>query len=215
MFKRILRGHPGQQSELGGVCTALCSFWIAFHATRNSRHPFTEGRSLWQYLFNGDGTLNIGAAQNIAIAHQKSTGNQISYFGTFLEKFDVHRQTTSPSGAPVSFDLQEYGKAFVQRFMPLITAFPGYSLIETRGQNHGGGKGHMMVAHVAKDGVRYLDPNYGEFRFPCVKSFETWFRYAMKYDSKHNRYIRVARFETRKQPRGMTRRMATRQTFRA
>jgi hypothetical protein len=174
LYKMILRGREREMAPMGGVCATVCAFWVVFHAKQDSGGSmFTRGRSVWDYLFNGDG-LNMGAAQNIAIEHHKSTGDQLNYLAEFMKKFNIVRRTKAMSGSPISPIFIPFNMTTVLNCAHAITAHGGYKLLQYKKALDGSGAGHMTAAWSDGTDVLFMDPNMGEFWLPTRKAFGAW-----------------------------------------
>lgn len=177
MYKMVLRGVPGAQKEMGGVCATLAAFWIAFHSSQDSGagKSFTKGRSVWDYLFEDNGLmLNMGAAMNIVVEHHQSSGNQLNYLETFLKKFGITKRTSSMSGAAIVPYFQPFTSGTTHLCADMITRNNGYKLIQLKKTTTGAGGGHMVAAWSDGSDVLFMDPNFGEFWLPNAGAFKTW-----------------------------------------
>jgi hypothetical protein len=174
LYKMVLRnGQP-----MGGVCMTLCAFWIVFHALqdRPGGKTFTNGRSVWDYLFK-DGGLNLGAAQNIVVEHHLSSGDQLTYFDNFMKKFEIKYRPNNISGAPLSNSYQPFSYNSLMAAGRLITTANGYKMISLKKTNDGSGGGHAVTAWYDGHDVAFMDPNFGEFWFPNRGAFLAWFQF--------------------------------------
>lgn len=175
-YKMVLRGKtPGSQSEMGGVCATIAAFWIAFRSDQDigSNASFTKGRSVWDYLFTHGG-LNTGAAMNITVEHHMSSGDQLSYFEAFLNKFKLYKTHSSSfieSNSTTAYDVT--AAAFEQN---------GYKLVQLKQTKNGSGNGHMVALYTVGHEVFFMDPNWGEFWFPDRKAFNLWLSRLWGYD---------------------------------
>lgn len=172
LYKKVRRGS----GVMGGACYAISAFWVIFHATQGSDHPFTKDRTIWQYLFD-QGGLNLGAAQNIVVEHRESSRiGQTLYFDQQLGKFGLVRRKEIVSGEVMEVSGsashittsagkgRAIGNAIVQQG-------EGYRTISLKRATGGG---HAVAGWVGQD-VSFMDPNYGEFWFPNHPSFTEWF----------------------------------------
>ncbi len=173
MYKMVLRnGQP-----MGGVCMTLCAFWIAFHAMQDKGgNSFTKNRSVWDYLFN-DGGLNLGAATNIVVEHKQSSGDQLTYFDAFLQKFKIMFRDKSISGGTLSNAYLPLSFTSIFACGRQITTANGYKMISLKKTTGGGGGGHAVAAWYDNADVLFMDPNYGEFWLPNRNAFLAWFNY--------------------------------------
>lgn len=169
-YKMVLRnGKP-----MGGVCAAVCAFWIAFHSSQDSGYgaDFVRGRSVWDYLFN-QGGINAGAAINITIEHHKSSGQQIQYFENFLKKFHVVRRHNMATGVLLEREVALTKPSLMAALNAVIAARGGgYKLLALTSAT----SGHAVAAFVGQD-VLFMDPNLGEFWLPNAKAFRAWWNF--------------------------------------
>lgn len=175
MYKMVLRGREGHQREMGGVCATIAAFWVAFHSAQDTgaNASFTKGRSVWDYLFDGNG-LNLGAATNITVEHHKSSGNQLTYFEDFLKKFKLKKRTKTMSGGNVPNVWMPFSANSAFSVADAITSQNGYKLIQLKKTLDGSGGGHMVAAWSDMQDVLFMDPNFGEFWFPNKTAFKIW-----------------------------------------
>jgi hypothetical protein len=185
-YKMVLRGGK----PMGGVCATICAFWVVFHAQQDAgnykKHGFTDGRSVWDYLFK-EGGVNIGAAQNITVEHHLSSGDQIAYFENFMKKFKVVRRKNVVTGDALSVELP-ISRTQLMRCADAITSRTGgYKLISLKKQ----GGGHMVAAYCGGSDVVFMDPNYGEFWLPSKAAFKAWFQFFVNntYDQTYGKMI--------------------------
>lgn len=196
MYKMILRGKTiGKKSEMGGVCATIAAFWIVFHSkAQDGISGFTRGRSVWEYLFDSNDNLNLGAAQNITIEHHLSSGDQLSYLETFMQKFNVVRRMKSMSGAPIQLKFIPFNPASCISCAKGIGQYNGYKLIQLKKTLDGSGGGHMVSAWYDTQDVLFMDPNYGEFWLPDIKAFQGWLMYYRSNFYKKYKSMRVHTF---------------------
>lgn len=171
LYKKVTRGN----GVMGGACYAIAAFWIAFHGTQGSNHPFTQDRSVWDYLFK-QGGLQLGAAMNVVVEHRESSRiGQTRYFDATLEKFGIIRRGEFTSGANMEVAGSAAGIGQAHRGGAIggaiIEKGEGYRTISLRRATGGG---HAVAAWVGQD-VAFMDPNFGEFWFPDHQSFRKWF----------------------------------------
>lgn len=174
MYKMVLR----KGSPMGGLCATLCAFWVVFHAQQDAgtAEGFTQGRSLWEYLFQ-NGTLNLGAATNITVEHHQSTGNQIHYLEGLMHKFKVERRKRTMGGDVITAVPIVLSYTTLMACARHITAVGGYKLLSLKPNTNGTGSGHMVAAWYDQQDVLFMDPNYGEFWLPDRMAFLAWFQF--------------------------------------
>jgi hypothetical protein len=159
-FKR-----PGVR--MGGVCQALCAYWIAFHAT---------DRDFWGWLTTPQGYMRVDVAKTIIASQLASYGdetfeNRSRWERSFLGAFGVIPQA---AGRWYEQDLSkvtgEIRGQIISRALGSPQARWGYRSIGLYRP-----VGHCLAAWVGKD-VTFFDPLYGEYWFEDRANFARWFR---------------------------------------
>lgn len=175
MYKMVLKGTEGSQSEMGGVCATIVVFWMAFHSSQDtgSNAAFTKGRSVWDYLFDANG-LNLGAAMNITVEQRQGNGSQLAYLDKLLQRFGLAKRQKTMSGANVPCVWMPFSAASAFRVADAITGQNGYKMIQLKKTLNGSGPGHMVGAWSDMSDVLFMDPNFGEFWFPDKTAFKIW-----------------------------------------
>ncbi|MDA3962969.1 MAG: YopT-type cysteine protease domain-containing protein [Planctomycetota bacterium] len=172
LYKKVTRGS----GVMGGACYSIAAFWIVFHATQGSNHPFTQNRSVWDYLFK-QGGLQLNAAMNIVVEHRESSRiGQTQYFDATLKKFNIIRRKEIVAGTNMEVaGSAGHLAAGAHRGNAIANAIiekgEGYRTISLRRATGGG---HAAAAWVGTD-VCFMDPNFGEFWFPSHAQFRAWF----------------------------------------
>jgi len=178
MYKMVLFGKQkglGTQEEMGGVCATIASFWTVFHAkAEDGIQGFTRGRSVWDYLFDSQGNLNLGAAQNIVIEQHRSCGNQLNHIEAFMQKFNMVRRTKTTCGTELHMRFIPFTPASCMGCAKAIGQLNGYKLIQLKKTPNGSGSGHMVAAWYDGQDILFMDPNYGEFWLPNIQAFQQW-----------------------------------------
>jgi hypothetical protein len=180
MYRMVDRGGK----PMGGVCATLCAYWIVFHAVQDADqpNPFTNSRSVWDYLFN-EGGLKIGAAQNIVIEHHQSTqvdaATQRRYLDELLKRFNIVKRTKGIVGDVLTEQPVPMTFTSLLNCARNITQAGGYKSIEFKPNTDGTGPGHEVCAWCDSADVVFVDPNFGEFWLPGPAEFQAWFRLYM------------------------------------
>ncbi len=190
----------------GGVCKALCMYWIGYHAT---------DKDFWGWLFDEKNKAQINTAVNIISTHNSyynRDGSKEDWAKKFLSRYRVIPQK-GVKGNPVppitgnagpvkakendETKQRQAGAALAAQIAPLKrTALnEGYRQLSIggggdRNDPKQGGR-HAVVAWVAED-VLFFDPNHGEYWFERTDMFRQWFmeywlltRYAKRYQGEY------------------------------
>ena len=170
-----------------GICQALAAKWIAQHANDDS---------LWNWLFS-KGTTNVkqSAIANLMInftesvqrtgklanptTKDKNTGGEFyqdfvtdKYLGLYGIQRRKSTQASYLGTMKNPIPVGNWGTALASRFQESWLNAKGgsYILISILGNG-----GHAMAAYVGED-VAFFDPNFGEFWFPSINEFYSWFQ---------------------------------------
>jgi hypothetical protein len=173
--------------NLNGVCKALCTYWIATHAT---------DEDFWGWLQRDGGIIRVAQASFIIDAHvsylgEIETGRNAAgeaWERTRLGAYDVIPQ--GYDGARKEFSVNQLtpymrGHLLAARIAPDRRRW-GYKSISVY---RGGQRGHSLAAWVGND-VLFFDPNFGEFWFEDVRNFKKWFAQYWTITGNGKRYDR-------------------------
>lgn len=170
-----------------GICQALSAKWIAEHANDGS---------LWNWLFDtGSTTVKPAAVANLMInftesvqrtgrlanptTRDKDTGGdfyQDFVTDKYLRLYGLTRRQAAQGRFMGSMKnrlpVGAAGHQLASRFQEswLNARGGSYILISIMGNG-----GHAMAAYVGKD-IAFFDPNFGEFWFPSINEFYSWFK---------------------------------------
>lgn len=147
----------------GGVCKALCMYWLINHA---------KGGDFWAWVATVKGIASVINTQSTGEVHAQRThafgsvpgqiehtGDHDAWIDQMLANAGIMR--ISQNQSTVKFD----------DAAELVIDLTGqYKLIGLRGT----GVGHAVCAHVGET-VTFMDPNLGDVSFPSFDSFKLWF----------------------------------------
>ena len=177
------RSWINQRSDTaGGVCDALSSYWIVFHARKSTYVP------LWTWLApNGkpdyDRVTSIIKLQ--AAAQDDSNPNCMINWLKIFKILPLQKQI-SVNNTVKNVPMRAKGTTGLFSCSDLADKI-AEDYTNGKGQYkkigiYGKAGGHSMAAFVDHQ-VLFFDPNFGEFFFPSAKSFVSWMTNSFWYKS--------------------------------